>query len=132
MPTRPKHFNNVNPALADATTPEKLCLAGFTIEPGSISVAGQACALFHLLATLHALQLLPIIDPSTLPACMPNPWGTNWCHSCMQETCIILPQLKLVLDTGRCPQRAVYQQTVLLSHAHLDHIGGVPFHVSTR
>ena len=50
----------------------------------------------------------------------------------MQETCIILPQLKLVLDTGRCPQRAVYQQTVLLSHAHLDHIGGVPFHVSTR
>ncbi|KAK9824615.1 hypothetical protein WJX72_011739 [[Myrmecia] bisecta] len=49
-----------------------------------------------------------------------------------QETCIILPQLKLVFDTGRCPQRSVYQQTVLLSHGHLDHVGGLPFHVATR
>lgn len=24
----------------------------------------------------------------------------------------------------RCPQRACFQQTVLLSHTHLDHVGG--------
>ncbi|KAK9835680.1 hypothetical protein WJX74_005763 [Apatococcus lobatus] len=49
-----------------------------------------------------------------------------------QETCIILPQLSLALDTGRCPQRSAFQRTVLLSHAHMDHIGGLPFHVATR
>ncbi|KAK9836986.1 hypothetical protein WJX81_004421 [Elliptochloris bilobata] len=49
-----------------------------------------------------------------------------------QETCILLPRHKLVFDTGRCPQRAVYQKTVMVTHAHLDHIGGLPFLVSTR
>lgn len=43
-----------------------------------------------------------------------------------------MPQLKLIFDTGRCPRRAPYQQTVLLSHAHMDHVGGLHFHVSTR
>ena len=52
--------------------------------------------------------------------------------SCCQETCIIMPQLKLIFDTGRCPRRAPYQRTVLLSHAHMDHVGGLHFHVSTR
>ena len=50
----------------------------------------------------------------------------------LQETCIILPQLGLALDTGRCPQRSAFQRTLLLSHAHMDHIGGLPFHVATR
>lgn len=49
-----------------------------------------------------------------------------------QETCIILPRFKVVLDVGRCPQRSVYQQHVLISHGHLDHIGGLPFHATTR
>lgn len=49
-----------------------------------------------------------------------------------QETCIILPRFKVALDIGRCPQRAVHQQTVLISHGHLDHIGGLPFHVCSR
>ncbi|CAL5222304.1 g4646 [Coccomyxa viridis] len=66
-----------------------LTLAGYDVEAGSISVAGQ-------------------------------------------ETCISIPQLKLIFDTGRCPQRAVYQPHVFLSHSHMDHIGGLPFHVATR
>jgi ribonuclease Z len=50
----------------------------------------------------------------------------------LQETCLILPRCKLALDIGRCPQQAVYQQTVLITHGHLDHIGGVTFHSSSR
>ncbi|GFR41920.1 hypothetical protein Agub_g2712 [Astrephomene gubernaculifera] len=49
-----------------------------------------------------------------------------------QETCIIVPRAKVAFDIGRCPQRACFQQTVLLSHTHLDHVGGLPFHVCTR
>ncbi|KAF6239890.1 nuclear RNase Z [Scenedesmus sp. NREL 46B-D3] len=49
-----------------------------------------------------------------------------------QETCLILPRCKLALDIGRCPQQAVFQQTVLITHGHLDHIGGVTFHSASR
>eukprot|EP00898_Chlorokybus_atmophyticus_P003061 jgi/Chlat1/3756/Chrsp259S03900 len=49
-----------------------------------------------------------------------------------QETSIILPQLKVVFDSGRCPQRSVYQPNMLVSHGHMDHSGGVPFYVATR
>eukprot|EP00967_Tisochrysis_lutea_P076313 scaffold103221_cov21-Tisochrysis_lutea.AAC.1 len=53
-------------------------------------------------------------------------------HIEAKETCIIVPRAKVVFDIGRCPQRAVFQQTVLISHGHLDHVGGLPFHVSSR
>jgi len=49
-----------------------------------------------------------------------------------QETCIILPQFNVVFDTGRCPQRSVFQRHVFISHAHLDHIGGLAHHICTR
>jgi len=51
---------------------------------------------------------------------------------CPQETCLILPRCKIALDIGRCPQPSVFQQTVLISHGHLDHIGGVTFHAASR
>ncbi|GAV90873.1 Lactamase_B_2 domain-containing protein [Cephalotus follicularis] len=48
------------------------------------------------------------------------------------ETCIILPSLNLSFDIGRCPQRAISQDFLFISHAHMDHIGGLPMYVATR
>jgi ribonuclease Z len=41
-----------------------------------------------------------------------------------QETCIIIPEFKCAFDIGRCPTRAIHQNFVFITHAHLDHIVG--------
>ncbi|KAL9324860.1 hypothetical protein ACSQ67_005505 [Phaseolus vulgaris] len=48
------------------------------------------------------------------------------------ETCVLFPTLKVAFDIGRCPPRAVSQNFLLISHAHMDHIGGLPMYVATR
>ena len=48
------------------------------------------------------------------------------------ETCIEVPELKLVLDMGRCTRTAVQYPVVLVSHGHLDHIGAIAQHAARR
>lgn len=43
------------------------------------------------------------------------------------ETCVIVPELKSAFDIGRCPPKAVHQNFLFITHAHLDHIVSFPF-----
>jgi ribonuclease Z len=48
------------------------------------------------------------------------------------ETCIQLPGYDLAIDIGRCPRSSVYKDTILITHGHMDHIGGICYHAATR
>lgn len=47
-------------------------------------------------------------------------------------TCIQFPRLDLCFDMGVCPQSAIRLRTVLFTHAHIDHMGGVIQHCASR
>lgn len=48
------------------------------------------------------------------------------------ETCIVVPQYKVVLDIGYCPKEAYSYPTVFITHAHLDHMAGAVKHAAFR
>jgi len=47
-------------------------------------------------------------------------------------TCILIPSLNVALDIGRCPEPAVAMDTVLITHGHIDHLGGIGHHCARR
>jgi len=49
-----------------------------------------------------------------------------------EATLVLLPQLRIALDTGRPARALVPMQHVVVSHGHLDHLLGVPAWASQR
>jgi ribonuclease Z len=49
-----------------------------------------------------------------------------------EGTLVLLPQLKLALDPGRAHRALPPMSTVVISHGHLDHVGGLGYWASQR
>lgn len=49
-----------------------------------------------------------------------------------EQTILQVPELDLNFDIGMCPRVALPASYVALSHAHMDHLGGLPYYFSQR
>ena len=49
-----------------------------------------------------------------------------------EESVILVPELNVVFDIGKCPREALRIDHVLLSHGHMDHAAGVAYYFSQR
>ena len=49
-----------------------------------------------------------------------------------EESVVIVPDLDVVFDIGKCPREALRINHVLLSHGHMDHAAGVAYYFSQR
>jgi len=49
-----------------------------------------------------------------------------------EETVVQIPELNVCFDAGRAPQFALTSDILCLSHAHMDHIGGLAYYISQR
>ncbi len=48
------------------------------------------------------------------------------------ETCLMMPELGLMFDVGMCPRGSLRYNTILASHGHADHLGGLFYLLSQR
>jgi len=49
-----------------------------------------------------------------------------------EESVVIVPELDVVFDIGKCPREALRINHLLLSHGHMDHAAGVAYYFSQR
>ena len=49
-----------------------------------------------------------------------------------EQAVVHVPELDVVFDIGLCPRPTLASPTVALSHAHMDHLGGLPYWFSQR
>jgi len=49
-----------------------------------------------------------------------------------EQTMVHVPELEVAFDVGFCPRVLVPCPSIALSHAHMDHIGGLPYWFSQR
>ena len=49
-----------------------------------------------------------------------------------EQTVIQIPELDVAFDIGTCTRAVLSVPTIALSHAHMDHLGGLPYWFSQR
>jgi ribonuclease Z len=49
-----------------------------------------------------------------------------------EETVVQVPELNVCFDIGRCPHFALTSDILCISHAHMDHLAGLPYYLSQR
>ena len=49
-----------------------------------------------------------------------------------EQTAVQVPELDVTFDIGLCPRFALASPYVALSHAHMDHVAGLPYYFSQR
>lgn len=49
-----------------------------------------------------------------------------------EQAVVHVPELDLAFDIGLCPRPVLAAQTIALSHAHMDHVAGLPYWFSQR